>query len=257
MGSATGSRVMKVYSWLIYFYLYVPILILVVFSFNTSRLNAVWKGFTLQWYVKLFNDGPLLQAAKNSLIIAVVSTLAATIIGTLTAFAVHRHRFPGKRVLEAVIYVPIIIPEIVMGISLLAFFAAVRIPLGLTTIIIAHIAFNISFVAVVVRSRLYGFDHTLEEAAADLGANEWNTFRRVTFPLVFPGILAGALLAFTLSLDDFVITFFTAGPGSTTLPLRIYSMVKFGVSPEVNALSTFILTLTLTLLVISQRMQRV
>lgn len=245
-----------VYLALMYGFLFAPIAVLVVFSFNTSRLNAVWTGFTLAWYGELFRDVEILRATKNSLVVAFASTLVSTAIGTLTAFAVHRRRFRGKPLLEGVLYIPLIIPEIVMGIALLAFFVLAGFKLGLGTVIIAHIAFSISFVTVVVRARLHGLDRAYEEAAMDLGANEWQTFWRVTLPLVMPGILAGALLAFTLSLDDFIITFFTAGPGSTTLPLRVYGMVKLGVSPTVNALSTLMVTVTLVLTVFAERFRR-
>lgn len=248
-----GQALLGGYSGLIYVFLYLPIVILIIFSFNDSRLNAVWTGFTFKWYGQLFQNGDILQSTKNSLIIAAVSTIVSTVIGTMTAVVMHRHRFRGKALLEGILYIPVIIPEIVMGISLLALFALVRVPLGLSTMTIAHIAFSIPFVVITVRARLDGFDLTLEEAAQDLGANEWQTFRLVTLPLIMPGILAGALLAFTLSIDDFIVSYFVAGPGSTTLPLRIYSMVKFGVTPEINALSTIILLLTLTLIVAHER----
>ena len=247
---------LAVYSWIVFLFLYLPIFVLVAFSFNNSKLNVVWTGFTLKWFAKLFQDGLILEATRNSLIVAVISTVASTAIGTLAAVGMHRYHFKGKGSMEALIYVPIVIPEIVMGISLLAFFALMGMKLGLATITMAHIAFSISFVVVTVRARLHGFDRALEEAAMDLGANERETFLKVTLPVIAPGVLAGALLAFTLSVDDFVITFFTAGPGSTTLPLKIYSMVKFGVSPEINALSTVILMVTLVLIVLSEKLRR-
>lgn len=248
-----GQALLGGYSGLIYVFLYLPIIILVVFSFNASRLNAVWTGFTFKWYGQLFQNGDILQSAKNSLIIAAFSTAFSTVIGTMTALVMHRRRFGGKALLEGILYIPVIIPEIVMGISLLALFALFKVPLGLVTMTIAHIAFSISFVVITVRARLDGFDLALEEAAQDLGANEWQTFRLITFPIIMPGILAGALMAFTLSIDDFIVSYFVAGPGSTTLPLRIYSMLKFGVTPEVNALSTIILMSTLTLIVAHER----
>ncbi|MCL5676869.1 MAG: ABC transporter permease, partial [Firmicutes bacterium] len=240
---------------LVYLFLYAPILVLIIFSFNTSRLNATWQGFTLAWYGKLFQDHVILEATRNSLWVAFISTLVSTALGTATALGMHRFRFWGKAAVEALLYIPIVIPEIVMGVSLLAFYVLIGLRLGLTTIVIAHIAFSISFVVVVVRARLHGFDHSLEEAAMDLGANPWATFRRVTLPLIMPGVAAGGMMAFTLSLDDFIITFFAAGPGSTTLPLRIYSMVKTAVTPEVNALSTVILIFTLTLIILAERLQ--
>jgi len=239
-----------------YLFLYVPILILIVFSFNASRFVTTWSGFSLRWYGELFQNEAMMLAMRNSLIVAVVSTLISTVFGTMVALAMERHRFFGKFAFDALLYLPIIIPDIAMAVMLLLFFVMSKITLSLTTIIISHIAFNISFVAVVVRARLVGFDRSLEDAAQDLGANEIQTFRHVTLPLLMPAILGGALLAFTLSLDDFVITFFTAGVGSTTLPLRIYSMVKLGITPEINAVSTLMLAASMTLLVLSVILQR-
>ncbi len=240
------------YSFLVYLYLYIPILILIVFSFNNQKLNIVWKGFTLHWYDVLFRDNQVQRATMNTLIIAVVSTIVATIIGTLAALAMQRYRFPGYSASEAVMYIPIVIPEVVMGISLLVFFAMLNIKLGLFTIAVSHIAFNIPFVTLVVRARLHGYDNAIDEAAMDLGADEMTTFRRVTLPTIMPGILSGAMLALTLSLDDYVITFFTAGPGSTTLPLQVFSMVRFMVTPEVNALSTLWVLIVFVILLIGQ-----
>ncbi len=237
---------------LVFGFLYLPILILIVFSFNSTRSVAVLSGFSLEWYTQLAANAELLQAARNSLIIGLVSTVAATAIGTLTAIGMDRYRFRLRTAFDANLYLPIVIPEIVMGISLLLFFnqalfpfiqsvTGVRLGTGLHTITLAHIAFNIPFVYVIVRARLAGFDHTLEEAAGDLGADEWRTFTRVTLPLLMPGIVGGALMAFTLSLDDYLITAFTKGVGSTTMPLYIYSLVRKGVTPEINALSTAML----------------
>jgi len=247
---------LRLYAVLAYAYIYLPILVLVIFSFNTQKLNVRWEGFTLHWYGELFRNANILLAARNSLIIATVSTLVATVIGTLAALSLQRYSFRGKTVSEATLYIPVIIPEVVMGIALLAFFVQVGIGLGLTTITLAHIAFSIPFVTLVVRARLHGFDRSIEEAAMDLGANELTTFWRVTLPTILPGVLAGALLAFTLSLDDYVITYFTAGPGSTTLPLRIFSMVRFAVTPEVNALSTIWILTVFAILLIGQVAQR-
>jgi spermidine/putrescine transport system permease protein len=247
---------LRVFAALSYVYIYLPILILIIFSFNTQRINVRWEGFTLQWYSQLFKDHEVLLATRNTLMIAFVSTVVATIIGTLAALSLQRYRFPGYTIAESTLYVPVIIPEVVMGISLLAFFAMVGITLGLGTITLAHIAFNIPFVALVVRARLHGFDKSIEEASMDLGANELTTFWRVTLPTIMPGVLSGALLAFTLSLDDYVITYFTAGPGSTTLPLRIFSMVRFAVTPEVNALSTLWVLTVFVILLAGQIAQR-
>ena len=248
---------LRIYSFLVYAYIYLPILILIIFSFNTQKLNIHWEGFTLAWYDKLFHDSQILLATRNTLIIALISTVVATIIGTMAALALQRYRFPGYAASETVLYIPVVIPEVVMGISLLAFFAMIKLTLGLVTITISHIAFCIPFVALVVRARLHGFDKSIEEASMDLGANELVTFWRVTLPTIMPGVLSGAMLALTLSLDDYVITSFTAGPGSTTLPLRIFSMVRFAVTPEVNALSAiWVLTVFILLFVATYAQRR-
>lgn len=251
-----GRHVLKGYSFLAYAFLYLPIIVLIAFSFNTSRLGVQWQGFTLSWYAKLLQNDKILNAVRNSLTVALVSTPFATLLGTTAAFAVHRLRFRGRRLLEGGMFIPVVLPEIIMGISLLSLFTAMSVRLGLLTVIIAHITFSTPFVFVTVRARLADFSNTLERAAMDLGADEWQTFWKVTFPLISPGVLAGALLAFTLSLDDVIITFFAAGPGSTTLPLQIFSMVRFGVSPEINALSTIFLVLTLTMVIAAERLRR-
>jgi spermidine/putrescine transport system permease protein len=247
---------LRIYSLLVYAYIYVPILVLIIFSFNTQKLNIHWEGFTFAWYEKLFNDTQVLLATRNTLIIAFVSTLVSTIIGTMAALALQRYHFPGYTISETVLYIPIVIPEVVMGISLLVLFALVKMTLGLVTITLSHIAFCIPFVTLVVRARLHGFDRSIEEASMDLGANELVTFWRVTLPTIMPGVLSGAMLALTLSLDDYVITYFTAGPGSTTLPLRIFSMVRFAVTPEVNALSTLWVFTVFVLLFIGEYARR-
>jgi spermidine/putrescine transport system permease protein len=223
----------------------------VLFSFNDSRLNAQWVGFTLAWYEKLLQNEAMLIAARNSLAIALAAAAASTVLGTMAGFALHRYR---PRVLPALVLATIAIPEILMGVSLLIFFVALNITLGMVSIILAHITFCIGFVALVVRARLAGMDESLTEAARDLGATPAQAFRWVTLPLIMPGVIAGALMAFTLSLDDFVITFFTAGAGSSTLPLQIYSMVKISVTPEVNAVSTLLMLLTLTLILVATRL---
>jgi spermidine/putrescine transport system permease protein len=247
---------LRIYTFLVYAYIYIPILILIIFSFNKQKLNIRWEGFTLQWYEKLFNDHQVLLATRNTLLIAITSTLVATVIGTMAALALQRYHFPGYAASETLMYIPIVIPEVVMGISLLAFFALIKFKLGLATITLSHIAFNIPFVALVVRARLHGFDKSIVEASMDLGANELITFWRVTLPTIMPGVLSGAMLALTLSLDDYVITYFTAGPGSTTLPLRIFSMVRFTVTPEVNALSALWVAIVFVILLISEYAQR-
>jgi spermidine/putrescine transport system permease protein len=234
-----------------YAFLYVPLIIVVVYSFNNSRLNAEWVGFTLDWYDKLFHNDEMLAAAGNSLSIALTASLVSTVLGTMAGVAMYRYKL---RLLPILVLTPIAIPEILMGVSLLIFFVLLNFTLGLVSVALAHIAFCIGFVAIVVRSRLAGMDESLTEAARDCGATPWNTFRYVTLPLIMPGVIAGALMAFTLSIDDFVITFFTAGAGTVTLPLQIYSMIKIAVTPEVNAVSTLLMLLTLALIIIASRL---
>ena len=228
----------------VYLLLHLPVLILVVFSFNASRYAVSWTGFTLDWYRRLAERGDLLVGLERSLLVGAIATVVATGFGTLLALALARRRFRGRRALEGLLYLPIVTPEIVAGISLLVLFVALGIPLGIVTISIAHIAFNIGFVAVIVRARLEGMDQSLEEAALVLGADEFTAFRTVTVPLLWPGILAGALLAFILSFDDYVITSLVAGTGSSTLPIVVYSMVRRNIEPSVNAISTLILLVT-------------
>jgi spermidine/putrescine transport system permease protein len=234
-----------------YVFLYAPLVIVVVYSFNDSRLNAQWVGFTLDWYRKLFADEEMLTAARNSLVIGLVASAVSTVLGTMAGFAMYRYKL---RVLPVMVVAPIAIPEILMGVSLLIFFVAINLTLGLVSITLAHIAFCIGFVAIVVRSRLAGMDESLVEAARDLGATPWRAFRLITLPLIMPGVIAGALMAFTLSIDDFVVTYFTAGADALTLPLKIYTMVKISVTPEVNAVSTLLMLLTLALIVLASRL---
>ncbi len=234
-----------------YAFLYIPLVIVVVYSFNDSRLNAEWVGFTLGWYDKLFHDDDMLIAAGNSLAIGLVASAVATVLGTMAGVAMYRYRL---RLLPLLVLTPIAIPEILMGVSLLIFFVLVNFTLGLVSVALANITFCIGFVAIVVRARLAGMDEDLIEAARDCGATPWNAFRYVTLPLIMPGVIAGALMAFTLSIDDFVITFFTAGAGTVTLPLQIYSMIKIAVTPEVNAVSTLLMLLTLALIIIASRL---
>ncbi len=266
-----------------YIFLYAPIIILIVFSFNDARSSATWQGFTLDWYKSLLQGGGVLGLGgvategqqfaaqgilfsfRNSVIVASISTMIATTLGTLIAIGMERFKFRLRGILDIVLYLPIIIPDITMGIAMAVFFNlgfkvlsvvfGINAVLGFPTIIISHVAFNISFVAVVVRARLAGMDPALEEAAADSGANEWQTFKRVVLPLIMPGILGGALLAFTLSLDDFVITFFTAGIGTSTLPLFVYGMIKFTVTPAINAISTLMVIASMVLVITSLVLQ--
>lgn len=262
--SKIANFALSSYGVLGYLFLYLPIIILVIFSFNDSRSTAQWAGFTTHWYGEMINDDQVILSLWNSLFVAVVSTFISTILGTLAAMAMERYNFAGKIAMDALLYLPIIIPDIAMAIMLLLFFNLsgigfepwkVRlfgIELAVPySVIIGHVAFNISFVAVVVRARLAQMDRTLEEAANDLYADNWNTFKRVTLPMMMPGILGGALLAFTLSLDDFVITFFTSGAGFNTLPVRVFGMIKKGVTPKINAVSTLMLAASLMLIIVS------
>mgnify|MGYP000873607674 CR=1 FL=1 len=234
-----------------YGFLYVPLAVVVLFSFNDSLLNAEWVGFTTRWYGVLLKDQDMLQAAGNSLLIAIVSSSLATLLGGLAGIAMQRYR---PRLLPLLALTPVAMPELLLGVSLLLFFRQVLdMTLGMASILIAHITFSIGFVAVIVRARLAGMDESIFEAARDLGASPWAIFRRITLPLIAPALAAGFLMAFTLSIDDFVITFFVAGVGVVTLPLQIYSMIKVAVSPEVNAVSTLLMLLTLSVVVLATR----
>jgi spermidine/putrescine transport system permease protein len=240
----------------VYAFLHLPLLVLVTFSFNDSKFSASWVGFTLNWYYRLLQRPDIMRGLKASLIVGGVSTVISAVLGTLVALALARHRFRGRTALEGFLYVPIVTPEIVVGISLLILFALAKIPLGLTTIIIAHVAFSLSFVVIVVLARLEGMDQNLEEAAMILGADEITTFWKVTVPQLWPGILAGALLAFTMSFDDFVITSFVSGSGSSTLPIVVYGMVRRNIEPSINAISTIILLVTTGLIYLADRLTR-
>lgn len=235
----------------VYLFLYLPLIIVVLFSFNSATMGTKWVGFTWHWYEVLFRDEEMLKAAYNSFFIAIVASAVATILGTMAGMAMHRYKL---RLLPVLVTTPLAIPDILTGVSLLIFFVMLNLTLGLKSIILAHIAFCISYVAIVVRSRLSGMDESLVEAARDLGASPWQSFRLVTLPLIAPGVVAGALLAFTMSIDDFVITFFTAGAGATTLPLKIYTMIKVTVTPEVNAISTLLVLLTLVLVTVISKL---
>jgi len=260
-----GSRLwLRILFVAIFIVLYVPIVTLVAFSFNTDKRGVVWRGFTLDNYVKAWNNNALIEALYNSLVIALFTTIISTVLGTMVALLLWRFRFPMKAAYEGFMALPIVIPEICMGVALLLFFnetgmmgAVVNMiwPFNLANIIIAHVAFCFPFVAVVVRSRLVGFNRQLEEASKDLGASEWQTFWSIIVPFMMPGIVAGALLAFTLSLDDFVITFFTSGPETVTFPVKVYSLVRRGVSPEINAASTVLIVITVLATVLAMKLQ--
>lgn len=240
---------------MVYSFLYAPIVILVLFSFNTDSRNVRWTGFTFDWYFKLFENVTLQRALWTSLKVGVISTFLATVLGTLAALALTRYRFKGRSAVTALVFLPMAVPEIVMGTSLLSFFVSLGFGLNFWTVVASHIAFSVGYTTATIRSRLQGDSFVLEEAAADLGATPWESFWLVTFPRITPGIISGAMLSFTLSFDDFVVTFFTAGIGSGTLPLKIYAMVKFGVTPEVNAISTLALLITLLSLLVYQMLQ--
>ena len=237
----------------VYLFLFLPILVIVVNSFNatTSKPYLTWKGFTFDWYVRLFDNGALLSSFGNTIIIAVVSTLLATMIGTLGAFGMYKYKFKGKGVIDGLLYIPVVIPEIVLGISLLSLFTNVNIPRGMLTLILAHVTFSVPFVIFNVRARLSGYDNSIEEASMDLGANRVITFFEITLPVLAPGIAGGALLAFTLSIDDVIISYFVNGQ-TKTYPLKVMESIKSGVAPDVNALSTLILLVTIVLVVLTQ-----
>ncbi len=261
----TVERLLAGNAWLVFAFLYLPILALVVLSFNDNRLVGVWGGASLRWYRELAGDTAVLSALRNSLTVAVLSTIVATALGTAAAIALERYRWRGRRTFDGMLFLPVIIPDVTMAVMMLLFFVQVfRFAgnllgftggFGLTTIILSHVAFNISFVAIVVRARLSGMNRVLEEAAADLYASRWQAFRYVTLPLIAPGIAGGALLALTLSLDDVVITSFVSGPGSTTLPVYVFGLVRRGVTPLINAVSVLMLAGSMLLVIVSLILQ--
>ena len=253
------SSLLAMHTLLVYAILYGPILVLMALSFNKSRQAAVWTGFSFDWYVQLANDAEVVHDAWHSLIVALVATGASTVIGTMAALGLAStgRKFAARSAratTTALVYLPIVIPEIVMAAALLTFFSITKWHLSLVTVMAAHISFTVSYVAIIVRARLSGFDGSLEEAAMDLGADRVQTFFRVKLPLITPAIIAGALLVFTVSIDDYVVTSFVAGTDSTTLPVKIASMVKTGVTPEINAVSTVLLVCTIILVVLAQKL---
>jgi spermidine/putrescine transport system permease protein len=258
------ERLLAGNAWLVFAFLYLPILLLIVYSFNENRVVGVWTGFSTQWYGEMFRNSDVMRALRNTLIVALVATVVSTVLGTMVAIAMERFRFRGRGTLDGLLYLPIIIPDVTMAVMMLLFFAQTfqmvggfaRLNFGLGTIALSHIAFNISFVAVVVRARLSQLDGALEEAAADLYADRWQAFRRVTLPLILPGVVGGALLALTLSLDDVVVTSFVSGPGSTTLPVYVFGLVRRGVTPLINAVSTVMLVASMILVGVSLLFQR-
>ena len=251
------NRWLSVYAIAVYAFLFAPIVVLIIFSFNKARRGLVWQGFTTDWYPKLFSNRELIDALVVTLEVAVVAVLVSTILGSLLGLALARLRFRGRGATETLLLVPMVTPEIVMGLALLLFFLQLFDAHGsLGQLWIAHITFCISYVAVVVRARAASMDPQLEEAARDLGASAWGAFRYVTLPLIFPAVIAGALLAFSLSFDDYVVTTFNAGVGSSTLPLYIYGKIKFGVTPEINAISTIIVAVTAVFILLAWRFGR-
>lgn len=241
----------------VFAFLYLPISVLFALSFNEGGLPTAWTGFSVKWYGALFGNNDIMRAALNTLIVALASTVVATLLGTLLAIGVEIRRRKG-RFLETIIFAPMIIPDIVLAIALLSFFSLLNFRLGLHTIIVSHVVFNLAFVCAVVRARLKSFDWSIMEASADLGATTQTTLRRVMIPVLLPAVIAGALLAFTLSVDEFIIAFFTAGAGreSITLPMQIFAMIRFGVTPEINALSTLVMMFSLVALTLAQRLNR-
>jgi spermidine/putrescine transport system permease protein len=257
MPDRATSRLMLVILGGVFAFLYIPISVLFALSFNEGGLPTAWTGFSVKWYGALFANQDIMGAAFNTLIVAVASTLLATILGTLLAIGVEIRRRKG-RFLETIIFAPMIIPDIVLAIALLSFYSMLNVRMGLHTIIFSHVVFNLAFVCSVVRARLKTFDWSIVEASTDLGATVATTLRRVVLPVLAPAVIAGALLAFTLSVDEFIIAFFTAGAGrdSITLPMQIFAMIRFGVTPEINALSTIVMLVSVVALALSQRLNR-
>ena len=250
-----GKGISTLYAVLVYAFIYTPIVIMIFFSFNDQKKNYYWKGFTLKWYEKLFTDSSIAEYLWNSLFIAIAATVIAVIIGTIGAVGLIRFEFKVKKLINNSLYIPIVIPEVVLGISLLMLFEVIRLPLGFTAIILSHATFCIPFVIIIMRGRLAGMDLSVEEASMDLGANRLITFFRITLPMLIPGIVSGAFISFTLSIDDVIISNFVSGPYSTTLPVKILSLVKTGLSPEVNALATIMIAVILLGLVINSVVQ--
>jgi spermidine/putrescine transport system permease protein len=251
-----GNFALALIAFLTFAFLYVPIFVLIAFSFNKAKSGSAWTGFTLDWYAAMFKNDALIEALGNSLVIGVSATLIAVVLGTLLAMAMERYQFRSKPVWDGLLYMPVIIPEIVAGVSLLLFFATIQMERGLLTLILAHVSFTTPFVYMTVRARLADFDRSVEEAAMDLGANELQTFFRVTLPLIMPGVISGGLLAFTLSMDDFIISNFVKGVGGETLPVYVWPQLKRAVSPEINAASAMLLLFSIIIVVTSLVLQQ-
>ena len=240
----------------VYLFMYAPLLVLMVYSLTPTEYGTAWEGFTLKWYREVFANDDILDALKTSLIIAIPCVLISTAIGTITAITLYRSRFVGKALFQGILYIPLIMPDIVIGISLLLFYSSIKLELGILTILLAHVSFSIPLATLVILARMQRIDRTLEDAAMDLGADEWTTMWKVTLPLLMPVIMAAALLTFPWSFNDFVITFFVSGVGSSTLPVRVYSMLRLGVSPMVNALGTLIVLVPLIIVIIGTRLEK-
>jgi len=253
IGQGTGLKIM---TWSGVIFLLLPLIILIVFSFNDSRTVTHWEGFSLRWYKAVFQDDSLWLSVKNSLVIAIVSTMVTTFLGTMCAMLLGKYRFKGRELFQNLLYVPVILPEIIFGVAILALFMLIKFPLGLISIICAHITFSFPFATLIILAKVINLPPSLEEASLDLGANRWQTFVQVILPNISPGVVSGALFAFTLSIDDFIATFFTAGVGSSTLPLKIYSLIKFGITPSINAISTILIVFTVTALFLTDRLQK-
>ncbi len=241
---------------LVMVFFYVPIAILILFSFNESRLNIVWTGFTFDWYLKLLDDRVLVRALQNSMIVATFTTLASVVIGTAGAWLLHRYRYRGSGMLETLIFLPMIVPEVILGVSLLILFVTIGLQLGYTTIVISHVTFCAPFVMAAVQARLAGLDPALEEAALDLGATPVQAFTKVLVPYLMPAIISGALMSFTLSLDELIVTYFTASARTRTLPLEIFGRVKKGLDPSLNAISTVFILVTMSAVFITEALRR-
>ncbi len=252
----TSPRLLTIGCGAVYLFMYAPLLVLIVFSLTPTEYGVSWEGFTLKWYQAVFKNKNIQDALKISLMIAIPSVLISTAIGTITAITLYRSRFVGRALYQGVLYVPLIMPDLVIGISLLLFYTFVKLELGILTILLAHVSFSIPLATLVIIARMQRIDRTLEDAAMDLGADEWETLRKVTLPLLKPAIVAAALLTFPWSFNDFVITFFVSGVGSSTLPIRVYSMIRLGVSPMINALGTLIVVVPLILVIIGVRLQK-
>lgn len=252
--SSTGRRRVRTshlflggWTAIVLLFLYLPIALVVVYSFNTSRLNVIWEGFTVRWYGQIWRNQPLIDALRNSLIIAAATTVISAVLGTGAAWLLHRYPFPRQKIIYGLVFFPMIVPEIIMGVSLLLLFGLLHVELGFVTVVIAHVTFCFPFLMIAVQARLQGLDPSLEEAAMDLGATPPQAFVRVILPYLLPSIVAGSLMVFTLSLDEFVVTYFTYSAASVTLPVKIYGMIKPGLDPSINALSTLLIVATLVL----------